>query len=56
MNQDELLRDKLATLRAELHGVNGNPLIPAAVKTAVGTTFEILKLLIEREVANGRAA
>ncbi|WP_162888648.1 hypothetical protein [Dechloromonas sp. HYN0024] len=52
---NEELSAALDDLRAELMGVNGNPLIPNAVKLAVGTTFLILSDLVER-AKNGRTA
>lgn len=48
----ETLQNLLEQLRGELRTINGQPLVPNAVKIAVGTTFQILEILID-EAKNG---
>lgn len=47
MTNDELTA-ALDDLRCELMTMNGNPLLPQAVKMACNTTFRILSELIRR--------
>jgi hypothetical protein len=47
--EKELLESALDDLRADLRLVNGNPLIPSAVKSACEKTLRVLQLLIERQ-------
>jgi hypothetical protein len=55
MKNAEALQSLLNDLRAQLPAVNGNPLMPGAVKAAVVTTFRILEILIEEKTTDGQA-
>lgn len=52
MNNAEMLAALLADLRRQLPAVDSNPLLPGSVKLAVGTTFQILEILVSEAVTS----